>query len=242
MLRAVIHRTSPSVWLSVLGLSAGMHAAALVSPGGGSASSLATASQSIDVQMDISLNLDALASESDTTTIERVTLDRPKAGAPILKSSPERPTAKAPVGADETPAQAASAETAVDDTPRFTVVIGGAPAASESVSPAGHGATDSAGDEPLTEQSVDSRARLVRGVAPAYPARARADRIEADVLLDLVVSSSGAVTDARVLHPCGHGLDEAAVAAARQFRFAPASKAGRSVPVRMRWTMEFRLW
>ena len=64
----------------------------------------------------------------------------------------------------------------------------------------------------------------------AYPPDALRDRLEASVGLELVVDENGAVTDARVIAPAGHGFDEAALAAARAFAFDPARKNG--VPVR----------
>jgi protein TonB len=81
----------------------------------------------------------------------------------------------------------------------------------------------------------------VRGAAPTYPDAARAEGIEGDVLLELIVGTSGEVETARVLRGVGHGLDEAAVRAMRQFRFAPATLGGHAVRVRMSWSMQFRL-
>jgi protein TonB len=113
----------------------------------------------------------------------------------------------------------------------------------------GHGAAGAQGiasapvadASPVSESTVDSRARLVRGVAPSYPSPARAEGVEGSVRLELVVSPSGSVESARVLRGIGHGLDEAALDAARRFAFAPAIKAGRAVRVRMGWSVEFRL-
>jgi TonB family protein len=74
-----------------------------------------------------------------------------------------------------------------------------------------------------------------------YPDLARAADVEADVPLELVVDEVGAVIDAHVLRPAGLGLDAAALAAVRRYRFTPAERAGRPVRVRMRWSVEFRL-
>jgi protein TonB len=93
----------------------------------------------------------------------------------------------------------------------------------------------------VPEDAVDVRARLVLGVPPAYPDAARAEGIEGDVLLELVVGVTGGVESARVVRGVGDGLDEAAVRAASAFRFAPASKAGQPVRVRMPWPVRFRL-
>jgi TonB family protein len=65
--------------------------------------------------------------------------------------------------------------------------------------------------------------------------------VEAEVKLELVVSTTGAVESVRVVRRAGHGLDDAAVVAARQFRFSPAAKQGHAVRVRMSWSVEFRL-
>jgi len=43
------------------------------------------------------------------------------------------------------------------------------------------------------------------------------------------------------VHRAGYGLDEAALTAIRAYRFSPAVRAGRAVPVRMRWVVQFRL-
>jgi TonB family protein len=96
-------------------------------------------------------------------------------------------------------------------------------------------------DATFAERAVDAPARLTRGEAAAYPARARADGLEGDVQMELVVSRSGDVESVRVAESPGHGLDEAAIAAARTFRFTPAVKEGRPVRVRVRWTLQFRL-
>jgi len=82
---------------------------------------------------------------------------------------------------------------------------------------------------------------LLGAVSPAYPAEARAQEIEANVVLALVVSSLGAVEDARVVKGAGFGFDEAARSSIRRARFVPARHQGQAVAVRMRWTVSFRL-
>jgi TonB family protein len=61
------------------------------------------------------------------------------------------------------------------------------------------------------------------------------------VPLEIVVSPAGTVETARVLRPAGHGLDQAALDAVRSYRFAPATKDGHAVRVRMQWLVQFRL-
>lgn len=67
------------------------------------------------------------------------------------------------------------------------------------------------------------------------------DGVEGTVHLELVVGVSGSVESARLVRGVGYGLDEAALRAARRFRFAAATKGGRPVRVRMGWSMQFRL-
>ena len=62
-----------------------------------------------------------------------------------------------------------------------------------------------------------------------YPPEALHDRLEATVGLEIVVDEKGAVADARVIAPAGHGFDEAALAAVRTFTFEPARKNGAAV-------------
>jgi TonB family protein len=93
----------------------------------------------------------------------------------------------------------------------------------------------------VPDMAVDTRAQLVRGATPNYPSAARAEGVEATVRLELVVSAGGSVEEARVVRSAGHGLDEAAMEAAHQFRFSPAIKRGQAVRVRMSWSVEFRL-
>ncbi|HVO96447.1 MAG TPA: TonB family protein [Bryobacteraceae bacterium] len=64
---------------------------------------------------------------------------------------------------------------------------------------------------------------------PAYTDEARAKQIEGEVLLEIQFSASGEARLLRLVHGLGHGLDEAAVAAARGIRFRPAMRDGLAV-------------
>lgn len=79
---------------------------------------------------------------------------------------------------------------------------------------------------PLVEMPV-----LQGFVEAPYPEEARALGLDAKVLLAIEIDATGAVTNVEVLQPAGHGFDEAAVTAARQFRFSPAKDATGPVPV-----------
>jgi TonB family protein len=64
---------------------------------------------------------------------------------------------------------------------------------------------------------------------PVYTDEARNLKIEGEVLLEMSFSANGELHVNRVVRGLGHGLDEAAVAAANKIRFKPAMRVG--VPV-----------
>ena len=70
---------------------------------------------------------------------------------------------------------------------------------------------------------------LLEKLDPIYPEAARQAGIGGVVGLELTVGADGAVGQARVVRPAGFGLDEAALAAARRFRFRPATQGGRAI-------------
>ncbi len=146
-----------------------------------------------------------------------------------------------PVEPAALPSFAIAAPAAAQTRPRFamTATLNQPTASATDASVSGAGVL---GDgEPSGEESVDVPARLLVGNTPPYPRETAEAGIEASVRLEIVVDARGHVRSARVLSRVGYGLDEASVRALRAFRFSPASLRGRAVPVRMRWTMEFRL-
>ncbi|HET7441398.1 MAG TPA: energy transducer TonB [Terriglobales bacterium] len=64
---------------------------------------------------------------------------------------------------------------------------------------------------------------------PIYTAEARAAKIEGEVLLEVMFGANGQLQVNRVVRGLGHGLDEAAVAAANKMRFKPALRNGQPV-------------
>jgi TonB family protein len=76
-------------------------------------------------------------------------------------------------------------------------------------------------------------------VEATYPPEAMRDRLEGTVGLEVVVDEGGRVVDARVVQPAGHGFDEAALAAVRQFVFEPARKDGAPIRSSVQLAYEF---
>ena len=113
------------------------------------------------------------------------------------------------------------------------VAIGNARTSSAAaVRPAGFGDADV--PAPPTVQSRPAPAAAVKIIpaeilskpVPIYTDEARSQRIEGEVLLEVVLEASGKLRVLKVVRGLGHGLDDAAVHAAEQIRFKPALKDG----------------
>lgn len=77
-----------------------------------------------------------------------------------------------------------------------------------------------------------------RADVPKYPADALAAGIRGVVLTEIVIDGTGAVTDARVVRSVPL-LDDAALAAVRNWHFSPTVVNGQPVPVRMTVSVNF---
>ena len=64
---------------------------------------------------------------------------------------------------------------------------------------------------------------------PVYSEEARSLKIEGEVLLEMSFSANGTLHVNRLVSGLGHGLDEAAIAAANKIRFRPALRNGQAV-------------
>lgn len=90
--------------------------------------------------------------------------------------------------------------------------------------------------DPCTEGPA--KPKLLHLPQPAYTEGARAAGIEGKVRVQITVDESGNVVDVQTLSSLGHGLDEAAVHAARSARFEPAIRCGK--PTRSTFTLAIR--
>jgi protein TonB len=82
--------------------------------------------------------------------------------------------------------------------------------------------------------------RKVRNVSPVYPEIAKQARVQGVVVLEAVISPTGEVTNVRVLRGAPL-LNDAAVAAVRQWSYTPTQLNGQPVSVVMTVTVNFRL-
>jgi TonB family protein len=81
--------------------------------------------------------------------------------------------------------------------------------------------------------------KLNKFVEAAYPEDKRAAGVGAKVVLSIEVEDSGRVGNVEVVVPAGPDFDAAAVAAARQFEFEPATLDGAPVPVKIQYAYKF---
>jgi TonB family protein len=88
-----------------------------------------------------------------------------------------------------------------------------------------------------------SMPRVLHKVNPEYTPEALRAKLEGTVLLQAVVRTHGVPSDISVLRSLDRrfGLDQQAVAALRQWRFAPGQRAGQPVPVLVQVEMNFSL-
>jgi len=115
--------------------------------------------------------------------------------------------------------------------------------------PGGGGKGGSLGNNPNTDiervfrqSEVDVRARVLSKPEPQYTEEARRNQIAGTVILSVVFSRTGEVTNIRAVQTLCCGLTERAIAAARQIRFVPAVRNGQTVPTHMQLEYNFNLY
>ena len=83
--------------------------------------------------------------------------------------------------------------------------------------------------------------QLLHYESASYPEEAARAGLEGAVVLRLLVDIEGNVTEAEVVGPAGHGFDEAAREAALKFKWEPALRDGKPIPVRIDYEYRFTL-
>jgi protein TonB len=116
---------------------------------------------------------------------------------------------------------------------------------------AGSGADDGVGpgrrggmfDGPYSVGGDVTSPVLVTRVAPSYTSEAMVAKVTGVVMLEAVVRADGTVGDVRVVKSLDakRGLDQAAIAAAKQWVFKPGTRRGQAVDVIVTLVLEFRL-
>jgi TonB family protein len=98
------------------------------------------------------------------------------------------------------------------------------------------------GEQVYDPKEVDTRAVILSKPEPDYTDEARQKDFSGTVLLEIILSSSGKVTEIKVLDKLPYGLTESAIKAVRQIKFKPATKDGRPVSQRIKAEYHFNLW
>jgi len=173
----------------------------------------------------------------------------------------ERRAAAAPApAAAPPPVEAPPAEQAAADLPDFGLALSGGVDGTGIALPIGNNARGgshtpqtskaaakrllplaaaAAGLDPCDEPPA--KPKHLRGPQPVGTEAARAAGIEGRVRVQLTVDESGRVVDVKLLQGLGYGLDEAALAAARQAEFEPAVRCGKPARATFNISMRFTL-
>ena len=94
-------------------------------------------------------------------------------------------------------------------------------------------------DDSCDEETVKPKQQGI--VRPQYTDDARAAGVEGKVRVEITINKNGEVTAARVVSSLGHGLDEAAVTAAKRMTFSPATRCGKPVESKFNISIRFGL-
>jgi len=76
---------------------------------------------------------------------------------------------------------------------------------------------------------------------PEYTDKARKKKIHGTVQLSIIVTREGTVRDAKVTTSLDEGLDQQAIDTVNKWKFQPATKDGKPVPVRLAVEMSFNI-
>ena len=161
-----------------------------------------------------------------------------RADGPTLRTTEAAPTVARPDVAPEGERQGASGLSFGDPTPIDSLFGGRGNGVAPPPPPA---PTPPPESKPIIRlhSGIKPPQRLVN-VAPIYPTMALAVRKEGIVIIDATIDEQGNVTETKILRSIPL-LDEAALAAVRQWKFSPTQLNGVAVPIVMTVTVNFKL-
>ena len=107
--------------------------------------------------------------------------------------------------------------------------------------PPGNGSGPGDGEIAQALDARMTRPEVLFRVNPRYTEAARIARREGTVVVQATIDRTGHVTDVRLIKGLGLGLDESAMSAVQQWRFKPATLAGRPVPVYFQLSVNFTI-
>lgn len=95
-------------------------------------------------------------------------------------------------------------------------------------------------EEPLTSDDLDSPPQLLSKLTVKYPSKAKKEGIIGEVVLRILVSNTGAVTEIEIEKSVPE-LDSAAMDAVQKLRFKPAKRYGMPTDVWVRIPLNFEI-
>lgn len=107
--------------------------------------------------------------------------------------------------------------------------------------PPGPPADTSAPSGPIHITAEVKKPEVLRRVSPVYPEPARRARVQGAVILEAIIDQRGNVTSVRVVRGLPMGLEQSAIQAVSQWKFQPATLAGRPVAVYFNLTVQFEV-
>jgi TonB family protein len=113
------------------------------------------------------------------------------------------------------------------------------------MAPLAAGVTPSAQNEDAVQAPRPGRdirpPKIKKEVKPQYSERAKQEKIQGEVVMDVVVKADGTVGDVKVAKPLDPDLDQAAIDAVKQWEFEPGTRDGKPVAVMVTVAMSFTL-
>jgi TonB family protein len=188
-----------------------------LAPTGAFGPATAVARAAEPVQMARNAGFDGLAASAPASARPAPVAAASGFGGPVAAAQPSTPQRRTVTAgsAFQTPAAAPAPEAAK------TAPVGGAFGDAQVAQP-GQAA-------PKRAARVDSDIEIVFKPRPEYTEEGRRRRVEGEVILEVVFGARGDIRVLRVVKGLGAGLDENAIAAARQIRFKPAVEDGVAV-------------
>jgi TonB family protein len=83
---------------------------------------------------------------------------------------------------------------------------------------------------------------VITSVDPSFSDSARELRVSGSTLIALIVDEQGLPGQFKIVRPLGLGLDERAIAAISQYRFAPATNDGKPIKVELSIDVNFQIY
>lgn len=84
--------------------------------------------------------------------------------------------------------------------------------------------------------------KVIHAKSPKFTKAAKIARLRGECIISGVIDTDGLMKNVRVIKPLGLGLDENAVATAKEMRFKPATLNGKPIPVTLNIAFDFHIF